>query len=66
MSFNEFLKTMQKMFTGFSDNEEILNDLQKICLQSQKVENPILIQMKASLHFYYDLVQANTVTYDFI
>ena len=35
--FKKFLTNMQKMFTGFSENVEILNDLQKIRLLFQKV-----------------------------
>ena len=57
---------MQTMFTGFSGNEEILNYSQKIRLLFQKVNNPILTQIKASLQVSYDLDQANTVTYEFI
>ena len=57
---------MQTMFTGFSDNGEITNDSQNICLLFQKVQNPILTQIKASLRVSYDLDQANTVTYNFI
>ena len=57
---------MQMVFTGFSDNGYILNNLQKIRLLFQKFQNPIITQIKASLQFSYDLDQANTVTYDFI
>ena len=57
---------MQKIFTGLSENGEILNDSQKIRLLFQKVQNPILTQIKASPQVSYDLYQANTVTYDFI
>ena len=46
---------MQTMFTGFSENGDILNDLQKIRLLFQKVQNPILTQIKASLHVSYDM-----------
>ena len=57
---------MQTMFTGFSENGDILNESQKIRLIFQKVQNPILTQIKASLYVYYDLDQTNTVTYKFI
>ena len=57
---------MQTMFTGLSENIYILNDSQKICLMFQKVQNPILTKIKASLQVYYDLNQANMVTYNFI
>ena len=66
MSFYDFLKNMQTMFTGLSDNGEILNNSQKICLIYQKFQNSILIQIKASIKVSYDLDQSNTVTYDFI
>ena len=66
MSFDKFLTNTQTMFTGFSENGEILNDSQNIRLLSQKVQNPILIQIKASLQVSYDMDQANVVTYDFI
>ena len=66
MPLEKFLTTMRTMFTGFSNNEEILNDLQKIRLLFQKVQNPILTLIKASLQVSYDMDQANTVTYDFI
>ena len=54
------------MFTGFSENGEILNYSQKIRFIFQKVQNPILTQIKASLQVSYDLDQSSTVTYDFI
>ena len=54
------------MFTGFSKTGEILNDSQKIRRIFQRVQNPILTQIKASLQVSYDLDQANTVTYEFI
>ena len=66
MSFDKFLTNVQTIFIGFSDNGEILNDSQKICLLFRKFQNPILTQIKASLQVSYDLYQANTVTYDFI
>ena len=66
MSFDKFLNNMQKMFTRFYENGDILNDLQKIRLIFQKVQNPILTQIKSSLQVSYDLDQGNTVTYDFI
>ena len=46
---------MQTMFTGFYENGEILNNLQNIRLLFQKIQNPILTQIKASLQVYYDL-----------
>ena len=54
------------MFTGFTENVDILNDSQNIRLLFQKVQNPIMTQIKASLKVSYDMYQANTVTYDFI
>ena len=66
MSFEKFLTNMQTMFTGLSENGEILNDSQKIRLLFQKVQNPIMTQIKASLQVSYDLDQSNKVTYDFI
>ena len=57
---------MHTMFTGFYENVEILNESQNIHLLFQKVQNPILTQIKASLQVSYDLNQSNTVTYDFI
>ena len=66
MSFEKLLTNMQTTFTGFSENGEILNESQEIRLIFQKVQNPILTQIKASLQVSYDLDQSNTVTYDFI
>ena len=66
MSFEKSLANMQTIFTGFSDNGEILNDSQNICLLFQKVYNPILAQIKASLQVSYSMDQSNTVIYDFI
>ena len=66
VSFKKSLTNMQKMFAGLSENGEILNDSQKIRLIFQKVKNPILTQIKASLQVSYDLDQSNTVTYAFI
>ena len=57
---------MQTVFIWFSENGEILNDSQKIRLIFQKVQNPILTQIKGSIQVSYDLDQSNTVTYDFI
>ena len=57
---------MQKMFTGFPDNGEILNNSQKIRLIFQRFQNPNLTQIKSSPQVSYDLDQSNTVTYDFI
>ena len=57
---------MQIIFTGFSENGEILNDSQNIRLLFQKVQNPILTQIKSSLQVSYDMYQSKTVTYDFI
>ena len=47
MSFQKFPTNIQTMFTGFSENGDILNDSQKIRFLSQKVQNPILTQIKA-------------------
>ena len=57
---------MLTMFTGFYENEEILDELQNIILLFQNVQNLILIQIKESLQVSYDMYQSNTVTYDFI
>ena len=57
---------MQTVFTELSDNAEILNNSQKIRLILQKVQNPIITQIKASLQFSNDMEQANTVAYEFI
>ena len=54
------------MFTGFYENGEILNDLQKIRLIFQKFQNPILTQIKTSRQVSYDLEKTNKVTYNFI
>ena len=66
MSFEKFLKNIQEMFTGFFENGEILNDSKKIGLLFQKVQKPIMTQIKASLHVSYDMYRDNIVTYDFI
>ena len=66
ISFEKLFTNMQTMSTGFSDNVKILNGLKKILLLFQKVQTPILNQIKASLQVYYDLDQANIVTYKFI
>ena len=47
MSFKKFLTNTQTVFTGLFENGEIFNDLQKIRLLLQKVQNPILTQIKA-------------------
>ena len=66
MSFEKFLVNMQKLFIGFYDNVGILNDLHNIRLIFQKVQNPILTQIKESLQVSSDMDQANTVIYDLI
>ena len=66
MSSEKFLKIIQTILTGFSENGEIFNDSQRIRLLLQKVQNPIITQTKASLQVSYSLDQANTVNYDFI
>ena len=66
MEFEKFLTNIQTMFIGFSKNGETLNDLQKIRLLFQKVQNLIWNQIKASPQVSYDLDQANIVTYDVI
>ena len=66
MPSKKFLKNMQTMLTGFSENGEIFNNSQSILLLFQKVQNPFLTQIKALIQVYYDLDQANTVAYDFI
>ena len=62
MSFENSFTKNQMMFRGFFENREILNDSQKICVLFQKVQNPILTQIKASLQVSYNLDQANKVT----
>ena len=54
------------MFTVLSDNREILNNFQKIRFLFQKVQDPILTQIKAPLQVSYDLDQSDTATYNFI
>ena len=66
MSFGKFLTNMQTMFTGFSENQYILNDLQNINILFQKVQNAILTQIKASIQVSYDLDQSKIVTCYFI
>ena len=57
MAFKKFLTNMQTMFTGFSDNGDILNDSQNIRLLFQKVHNLILTQIKASFQVSYVFLQ---------
>ena len=66
MSFEKFFTNMQTMLTWFSENKEILNESQTIRLIFRKIQNPILTQIKASINIYYDIDQANTLTYNFI
>ena len=66
MSFENLFTNTQKMFTGFSDNGDIINNSQNIRLLFHKVQNRILIQIKVSLQVSYDMDKANTVTYNFI
>ena len=66
MSFEKFLTNMQIMFTGFSENGDILNDSQNFRLIFQKVQKLIMNQIKASLQVSYNMNQTKTVTYDFI
>ena len=67
MSFEKFLTSMQAMFTGFEDNDEILTNAQKIRLLFQKVQATNLQQAKSALKVSSDLdVGGTTVTYDFI
>ena len=67
MSFEKFLTSMQAMFTGFEDNDEILTNAQKIRLLFQKVQSPNLTQVKSALKVQSDLdVGGTAVTYDFI
>jgi hypothetical protein len=51
MSFDKFLASMQSMFAGFEDNSEVTNDTQKIRLLFQKVQAPVLNQVKSALEF---------------
>ena len=57
---------MQTMFTGLSENGEILNESHKIRLLFKKVQNPILTQIKESLQVSHDMYQSKKVTYEFI
>ena len=66
MSFEKFLTNMQTVFPGFCENGDILNDSQKIRLLFQKVQHPILPQIKVSLQVSYDLYRSNAMTYNFI
>jgi hypothetical protein len=67
VSFDKFLTSMQSMFTGFEDNCEVLNDAQKIRLLFQKVQAPVLSQVKSALQVQHDLDAGGTsVTYNFI
>ena len=67
MSFEKFLTSMQAMFTGFEDNDEILTNAQKIRLLFQKVQNPSMNQVKSALKVQSDLdTDGTNVTYDFI
>ena len=66
MPFEKFLTNMQTMYTGFSENVEILNDPQKINIILQKVQKPIMNQIKSSLRVSHDLDHAKTANYDFI
>jgi hypothetical protein len=67
MSFDKFLTSMQSMFAGFEDNGEVLNDAQKIRLLFQKVQAPVLTQVKSALQVQHDLDAGGTsVTYNFI
>ena len=63
MELKKFLTNIQTMFTWFSENGEILNNSQKIRFISQKFQNPILTQIKASIQFYYGMYQSNIVNY---
>jgi hypothetical protein len=66
LSFEKFLTSMQAMFTGFQDNEEIMTDPMKIRLLFQKVQHPKLEVVKSALKVQSDMDVAGTVTYDFI
>lgn len=67
VSFEKFLTSMQAMFTGFEDNGEVLSNAQKIRLLFQKVQNPVLNNVRNALKVQSDLDVAGTqVTYDFI
>jgi hypothetical protein len=67
MSFEKFLTSMQAMFTGFADNEEVLTNAQKIRLLFDKVQNASLNQTKSALKIQSDLdIGGTAVTYDFI
>ena len=65
MPFEKFLMSMQTIFTGFYENGDILKNSHNIRLLFQKLQNPILTQIKASLQVYYDLNEANTETFNF-
>ena len=46
MLFGKFLTNIQTVFTGFSENVDILNYLQNIRFLFQKFQNLILTQIK--------------------
>ncbi len=66
MSFDKFLTNMQSMFAGFTDNEEILTEAQKIRSPFAKVQSPNLALVKSNLQIACDLDQTGEVTFDFI
>ena len=68
MSFEKFLTNMQVMFTGYRDNSEHLSETVKIRLLFDKVQCPILKNLKDLMLLQSNLDTAGgpTLTYDFI
>jgi hypothetical protein len=68
MSFEKFLTNMQVMFTGYKDNSEILTEEVQIRLLFEKVQCPILKNLKDLMVLQSNLDTAGgpTLTYNFI
>ena len=54
------------MLTRFDDNCELLTEAQNIQIVLQKLQSPILTQVKNLFQASYDLDQDKAVTFDFI
>ena len=54
------------MLTRFDDNYELLTEAQNIQIVLQKLQSPILTQVKNLFQASYDLDQDKAVTFDFI
>jgi hypothetical protein len=57
MSFDTFLTNMQKMFTGFIDNGELVDEAQKCRVLFQKVQCPALATVKMMTSWSFRLIQ---------